>query len=49
MSFNYKWTLADANFTKDKGKVFFFCEKKQRKRQRKKLIKDVAKKLKNSN
>jgi len=27
MSFPYKWTLADANFTKDKGKVFscFAC------------------------
>jgi len=27
MSFNYKWTLAEANFTKDKGKVFscFAC------------------------
>ena len=25
--FNYRWTLADANFTKDKGKVFscFAC------------------------
>ena len=27
MKFNYRWTLADANFTKDKGKVFscFAC------------------------
>nr|DAQ09105.1 MAG TPA: Cytosine specific methyltransferase [Caudoviricetes sp.] len=27
MNFNYRWTLADANFTKDKGKVFscFSC------------------------
>ena len=27
MKFNYRWTLADANFTKDKGKVFscFSC------------------------